>query len=62
MHRKYEYFDDEKRIFGQTIWQLHSFFRNLNTKRLISPEYLVYIGNIYALWVTYIDIFKIWSK
>ena len=31
-------FDDEKRIFGQTIWLLHSFLRNLNTKRLISPE------------------------
>ena len=34
----YEYFEDEKRIFGQTIWLLHSFLRNLNTKRLISSE------------------------
>ena len=34
-----EVFDDEKLIFGQTIWLLHSFLRNLNTKRLISPEW-----------------------
>ena len=43
-------FEDENRIFGQTIWLLNSFLENYNTISLISPEreglYLCFTGNI----------------
>ena len=62
INKKHKYFENEKRIFGQTIWLLHRFLRNQNTKRLISPEreglrdsnfhrfifgMYMFIGNIY---------------
>ena len=57
IHMKYECFDDEKRIFGQTIWLLHSFLRNLNTKRLISPERNGFRGSNFVRFILGIYIY-----
>ena len=57
---KYEYFKDENHIFGQTIWLLHGFLQNYNTKRLISPEREGFRDSNFVRFILGIYIYVLW--